>query len=291
MSARPLSPSVAFGCVELLGVVSRNAVTAGGALSLALGAVPAQDVLAAAFELSWVALAPETGLLTPTPKGVRALAAPDGRGRLRMLILDHIDEENPPWVQLAAAGRREVLLQAPKGLCQVFVDAGLAYGDDQDTVIFWDALAARARGIRNAVLTETGRMGERLTLVHERHRTGREPTWIALDSNTDGYDVLSRVSSEDQSRLTIEVKASSQTALTGSFHLSRNEWNLAVESLHHAFHLWDVSCVPPRIAVLDVGQVAKHVPADEGGGVWESARIPFSSFASLFCASLFSPTP
>ena len=291
MSARLLSPSIAFGCVELLGVVSRNAVTAKGVLSLALGAVPAKDVLVAAFELSWVAQSPETGLLTPTPKGARALAAPDDHARLRMLILDHIDVESPPWVQLAAAGRREVLLQAPKGLCQVFVDAGLAYGDDPETVIFWDVLAARARGIRNAVLTETGRMGERLTLVHERHRTGREPKWVALDSNADGYDVLSHVSDEDQRRLTIEVKASSQAALSGSFHLTRNEWDLAIESLHHTFHLWDVSRVPPRLAVLEVGQVAKHVPENEGNGVWETARIPFSSFASSFSAVPSAPTP
>lgn len=287
MNARPLSPSVAFGCVELLRVISRNAVTESGALSLALGPIPAQDILAAAIELSWVSQSPGSGLLIPTFKGVRALAASDDRVRLHMLILDHIDAENPAWVQLAATGRREVLLQAPKGLGQVFVDAGLAYGDDQSTVSFWDALAARARGIRNAVLTETGRMGERFTLAHEKQRTGCEPVWVALDSNADGYDVLSRVSNEDQRRLTIEVKASSQTSLSGYFHLTRNEWNLAVGSLNHAFHLWDVSRAPPHLAVLNVDEIAKHVPIDEGNGVWESARIPFFSFVSSFTP--FSP--
>lgn len=282
MSARPLSPSVAFGCVELLGVVSRNAITAEGVLSLSLGAVPARDVLAAVLELSWVTTAPETGLLTLTLKGAAALAAPDDRVRLRHLILDHLYIESPPWLQLAASGRREVLLQAPKGICQVFVDAGLAYGDDPDTVIFWDTLAARARGMRNAVLAETGRMGERLTLAHESRRTGREPKWVALDSNADGYDVLSRVSNKDTRRLTIEVKTSSQAALSGLFHLTRNEWNLALDSLHHVFHLWNVSTDPPDLAILEVEQVAKHVPSDEGHGVWESARIPFAAFECSF---------
>ncbi len=285
MSTRPLSPSVAFGCVELLGIVARNAVTAGGVQSLALGPVSAQDVLKAAIDLSWVTLVPETGLLAPTPKGARALAAPDDYVRLRILVLDYIDAANPPWVQLATAGRREVLLQAPKGLCQVLVDARLAYGDDQDTVTFWDTLAARARGMRNAALTETGRIGERLTLAYERHRTGREPKWVALDSNADGYDVLSRVSDADQRRLTIEVKASSQRALTGSFHVTRNEWNLAVESLNHTFHLWDVSGLPPRLAVLEIDQLEKHIPENQGSGSWESAMIPFASFAPSFFAT------
>ena len=284
MSARPLSPSVAFGCVELLGVVSRNAVTTGGVLSLALGAVPAQDVLEAALGLSWLAPEPDTGLLAPTPKGARALAAPDDRARLRMLILDHVDAGSPPWAQLAAAGRREVLLQAPKGICQVFVDAGLAYGDDPDAVAFWDTLAARARGLRSAVLTETGRTGERLTLIHEKRRTGRDPKWVALDSNAYGYDVLSRVSGQDGRRLTIEVKASSQASLSGLFHITRNEWWLAGDSLNHVFHLWDVSREPPRLAVLDVDRVAEHVPSDAGSGAWEAARIPFAAFASSFSA-------
>jgi len=199
-----------------------------------------------------------------------------------MLILDYIHAENPPWVQLAASGRREVLLQAPKALCQVIVDAGLAYGDDSDTVIFWDMLAASARGIRNAALTEIGRIGERLTLTHERRRTGREPTWVALDSNADGYDVLSRISDADTRRLTIEVKTSNQVAKSGIFHLTRNEWNLAVDSLHHAFHLWSISGGEPRLAVLHVEQIAKHVPVDEGCGVWESAGIPFAAFSSSF---------
>jgi hypothetical protein len=281
VSLRPLSPSVAFGCVELLGVVSRNAITAGGVEMLALGPVPSRDILAAAFDLQWLSTS-ENGLLAPTVKGERVMSAPNDLTRLRLLVLDYIDVENPPWTQLASSGRREVLLQAPKGVCQVFVEAGLAYGADADTVSFWDALAARARGIRNAVLTETGRLGEKLSIAHETRRTGKDPKWIALDSNVDGYDVLSQVSADDSRRLTIEVKASAQAGLSGLFHLTRNEWNLASESLNHIFHLWDVSTNFARLAVLTPEQVAEHAPTDIGAGEWELARIPFACFESLF---------
>jgi hypothetical protein len=279
--SRPLSPSVAFGCVELLGVVSRNEITVGGVESLALGAVPSRDILATAVDLQWLSTS-ENGLLILSNKGDRVLSAPNDLARLRLLVLDHIETKNPPWIQLASSGRREVLLQAPKGVCQVLVEAGLAYDADLETVSFWDTLAARARGMRNAALVETGRHGERLSIAYEKQRTGREPKWIALDSNSDGYDVLSRVSADDPHRLTIEVKASSQAGLTGLFHVTRNEWNLALESLNHVFHLWDVSSIPPRLAILTPVQVAEHAPADIGTGEWELARIPFATFAPLF---------
>lgn len=278
---RPLSPGVAFGCVELLGVVSRNSVTPGGVLSLSLGSVSPRDILEATIELRWLVIS-ETGFLELAPNGESALSASNDRTRLRKLILDHIDVQNPPWLQLASAGRRELLLQAPSGTRQVLVEAGLAYDDDPETVSFWDTLAARARGMRNALLTETGRVGERLSIAYEKTRTGREPKWIALDSNYDGYDVLSRVSSEDQRRLTIEVKASTQAHLSGAFHLTRNEWCLAEDSINHVFHLWNLGGDTPQLAVLSVDQLAAHVPDDCGEGAWESVRIPFSSFVPLF---------
>lgn len=280
---RPLSPGVAFGCIELLGAVSRQAVTVFGAESLALGSVPSKDILHAALELRWIEPSAD-GLLVTTVKGTRAISAPDDTIKLRLLILDHIDVSDPPWTQLATHGRREVLLQAPKGISQVLVEAGLAYGCDSDTVAFWDTLAARARGIRAASLSETGRTGERLSIEVEHRRTGREPKWIALDSNADGYDVLSRVSMDDPRRLTIEVKTSAQ-GLSGLLHLTRNEWSLATESLNHVFHLWDIRSVPPRLAVLDTETFATHVPIDQGSGEWESAAIPFFAFEPHFSPS------
>lgn len=280
---RPLSPGVAFGCIELLGAVSRQAVTVFGAESLALGSVSSKDILHAAVELRWIEPSAD-GLLVTTVKGTRALSAPDNAAKLQLLVLDYIDASDPPWTQLATHGRREVLLQAPKGVSQVLVEAGLAYSCDSDTVAFWDALAARARGIRAASLSETGRTGERLSIEVERQRTGQEPKWIALDSNADGYDVLSRVSMEDTRRLTIEVKTSAQ-GLSGLLHLTRNEWNLATESLNHVFHLWDIRSVPPRLAVLDTETFALHVPVDQGSGEWESAAIPFFAFEPHFAPS------
>lgn len=279
--SRPLSPGIAFGCTELLGVVTRNSLTSAGILSLSLGSASPRDVLDATFNLHWIEVTPD-GLLQPTVRGERAMAESDDRRRLRILVLDHVEAENPSWLHLAPAGRRDTLLHAPVGVRQVLVEAGLAYGEDEETVAFWDGLAARARGSRDAFLSEIGRRGERLTVNHEAARTGQCPKWVALDSSAEGYDVLSRMSSTDSRRLTIEVKASERPLSSAAFHLTRNEWETALESLNHVFHLWVISAPIPMIAVLSVEQVSGHIPADSGNGYWESVSIPFRAFSSLF---------
>lgn len=277
---RPMSPSVAFGCIELLSVAERYPLRPEAVHSLSLGAVPSQDILDAALDIRWLSVG-EDGLLKPTTRGARALSAPTNRAKLRVLVLDHIDARDPPWLQLATSGRREVLMHTPKELRQIFVEAGLAHNDDSETVIFWDALASRARGARDEALTEIGRTGERLTLEYERRRTGIQPKWIALDSNSDGYDVLSRLNMGDSRRLVIEVKTTIQ-GLAGHFHVTRNEWDVAEDALFHAFHLWDVSSGTPRLAVLGPDQVRAHAPADGGMGTWLSVRIPFAAFGNAF---------
>lgn len=282
--SRPLSPGVAFGCSELLVAVSRNVLTPGGVLSLSLGSAPPRDVLDATVALRWIETNPE-GQLSATPRGMRALAEPDGRRRLRLLVFDHVEAENPPWLHLAPSGRRDTLMHAPAGVRQVLVEAGLAYGDDDETVSFWDGLSARARGARDATLSGIGRRGERLTVEREAARTGQPPKWIALDSASDGYDVLSRISADDPRWLTIEVKASERPVSRAEFHLTRNEWDMAGEALNHAFHLWDLSGPEPLLAVISVEHISEHVPTDSGDGCWESVGIPFRAFSALFTAA------
>lgn len=278
---QPLSPGIAFGCIELLEVVKRNRLTPGGVHSLSLGSVSSTAIYRTCLDLSWLEVQPD-GLLGVTVRGERTSSAVSPQAGLRTMLVDYIDVEQPPWLQLIPYGRRETLLQAPASIRQVFVEAGLAYGDDYETVEFWDGLAARARGLRDGALLEIGRRGERMTLQYERIRTGAEPKWIALESSSDGYDVLSRVSISDTRRMTIEVKASEQGSDFASFHLTRNEWETALASMAHRFHLWSLTAPLPQLTVVTVAQMKAHVPDDAGAGLWEMVKIPFSAFRDSF---------
>jgi len=273
-----ISPGIAQGCFDLLEIADRLplAFSQIPLVFARLGNLPSGKVVESVQELNWLR-AGEDGIAILTPSGARILSLAGYEPRLRQALLDYIDAVRPPWIQNATFGRARVLSFAGSEIAQVFVEAGLAHGMEDEVVAFWDAMSARARGQKNIFLTAIGRDGERLTLTHEKDRTGRMPKWVSIDSNDDGYDVLSVAGPTDLSHLSIEVKATT-IGLAGSFHLTENEWNRALSFPNHIFHLWDISKPVPHLAVLSREDLEPHIPANQGAGSWESVEIPFSIF-------------
>lgn len=281
------SPGLLQGCFYLLEVVSRNTSTAMEIMSgfPKLGVMPPLEVIETTQALNWVS-ANESHVLTPTPTGLRLLLLKSYETKLRQALLDYIEIERPAWLQNASFGRARVLSFTGSEIEQVFIEANLVTSTEDSVVQFWDDLAARARGQRNDRMTEIGRLGERLTITHETQRTGRVPKWTAVDNNADGYDVLSIVSPEDTRFLSIEVKASTQ-GMRGSFHLTRNEWDRAIESPCYTLHLWDIKNIAsPNLAIVPIADITKHIPTDCGVGEWENVAIPFMAFQSHFNPSM-----
>jgi hypothetical protein len=278
----PFSPGVAQGCFELLDIASRLPLSIRQIITSFsyFSAIRSSDITAFAQETGWIRSS-EGGLAVLTPQGMRLLSMAGYEPMLRQALLDHIDSAKPPWVQCAAFGRSRVMSFAGSGVAQIMVEAGLANGYEDEVVAFWDELAARARGLRDASLSRIGREGEKLTIAHEEDRTGQKPKWVAVNSNSDGYDVLSIVGGGDHRSLSIEVKTTTQ-GLASALHLSRNEWEMAQERMAHLFHLWDIKCAPAKLAKVTVEEMSRHVPADTGTGKWEFVAIPFAAFAPQF---------
>ena len=277
------SPGLAQGCFDLLSIASRNTLTFHEIHSsfAYFGSIPASKVVETMQGLRWLR-ANDDGTVGVTPSGSQLLGIVGYEPMLRQALLDYIDVVVPPWVQNASFGRSRVLSFAGSEIAQVFAEAGLAHGTEENVIAFWDELAARARGQKIARLTAIGRHGERLSLTYEENRTGRKPEWVAIENNADGYDLLSIVESDNLRQLSIEVKTST-LGLSGVFHLTRNEWERALESVKHVFHLWDASAnMLPRLAVIEPQEMHAHIPADLGSGSWESVAIPFNAFGSLF---------
>lgn len=278
----PFSPGLIQGCFDLIGIASRNALTFPQIhYSFAyLGGLPSAKVISTVQSLGWLR-ANEEGTASITPSGYRLLKLDGYEPMLRQALLDYIDIERPAWVQNAIYGRSRVIRFAGSEIAQVFIEAGLAHSLEDEVVAFWDAIAALARGQKNARLSEIGRQGERLSIAHELARTGRDPRWVAIDNNEDGYDVLSVVKSDDLRPLSIEVKTSTM-GLTGSLHLTRNEWERAQEAEHHAFHIWAINPDAPVLAILTPMEVQCHIPLNTGSGSWELVEIPFAAFSERF---------
>lgn len=280
-----LSPGLAYSCFELLGIASRNPLTFPQIhTSFAyIGSISTDKVVETTQRLNWLH-SDDKGIAVITPSGQRLLMLSGYRPMLRQALLDYIDIERPPWLQNATFGRSRVLSFAGSEIAQVFVEAELAQGINDEVIAFWDALAARARGQKSDRLTAIGRQGERLTIAYEETRTGRKPKWVAIDNNEDGYDVLSIVASDDARHLSIEVKASTM-GIVGSFHLTRHEWERSAEVDNHVFHLWAIRpSSQPCLAVIAPLEMQSHIPCDLGLGSWKSVEIPFAAFKPHFQA-------
>lgn len=278
-----LSPGIAHGCFELLNIASRHTLELASVASSfpRMGSVASSLVLEAAQALNWI-MSNDAGIAIHTPTGARLYAIQSYQGRLRQALLDYIETLRPSWSELATFGRRKVISFAPPAIQQMISEAGLEDGVNDDVVSFWDAMASRARGMGDDNLTAIGRDGERLTIAHEKKRTGREPKWVSLDSNEKGYDVLSVIDTNDNRPCSIEVKASTQ-GTWGRFHLTRNEWDRALEAENHLFHLWDIAPNKPRLlAVISPEKMGRHIPLNSGGGQWETVAVCFSAFKADF---------
>ncbi len=274
------SPGLVQGCLELLALAPKHRLTFAQVCSsfASLSSLPSAKVVDIAQSLNWVQ-ADEQGCVTLTPAGSRLIGTVGYEAQLRQALLDYIDTERPPWIQNASFGRSRTIAFAGAEVAQVFVEADLADGCSKEIVAFWDELAARARGKTSARLNEIGRAGERLTLQYEHTRTGRSPRWVAIDNNADGYDILSVVGPEDLELLSIEVKTTT-LGQRGSFFLTRNEWDRAVDSAAHVFHLWNLSALQkPILAVVSKDRMAAHIPNDSGDGTWQQVEIPYLSFS------------
>jgi hypothetical protein len=278
-----LSPGLAQSSIELLHLVQRQSLSPEELLKglSRIGGMPVADALSLSQTLNWIQLA-TTGEIQVSEQGHRVCSGANYAEALRVVILDYASIVRPDWLQNAPSGRARVLSYSPPGISQVLVEAEVGSGTTDDVVAFWDGLASLARGQHNDRMLAIGREGERLTLNHEEARTGRVPRWVAIDSNRDGYDILSIVGPGDNSPLSIEVKTSS-IGLSGVVHLTRNEWDLAQDSTTHAFYLWDLSDRKrPRLAVVSIERMAPHIPLNSGDGSWLEVGINFKSFDDLF---------
>lgn len=281
-----LSPGLAQAGIALLDLLQRRPLSAPELLSglPKVGGMSATAALSLADALAWMDIN-DMGQLQVSAAGLKVHGANGYEAALRCILAHYVETQNPDWLQNAVYGRSRVLNFCPAGVRQVLVEAGLAGAPNDDLVDFWDWLAGIARGLQKDHLLAIGREGERLTLIHEEARTRAKPRWVAVDSNQDGYDVLSVKAADDRAFLSIEVKASRGGA-SGTLHLTRHEWEIALDRPIHVFHLWDLSCAPPRLATVEMDEMAVHIPTDAGAGGWESVEIPFKAFESLFSAAL-----
>ncbi len=204
-------------------------------------------------------------------------------GLKRTMLMDYVLTVSPIWANRIPYGRSEAAIFMTKDEKACFSEAGLLSERlDPGIVEWWDTVADKIRAKTQQEQNDTGRIGERNTIQYERDRTSFEPKWMSVDSNLAGYDIQSKVSSDDQSALLIEVKTSTSSLEQAYFHVTSHEWAVAQASSAYVFHLWCLSGKKRLLAIISPEDIFSYIPTNNLSGEWESAKIPFSSFKRNF---------
>lgn len=202
------------------------------------------------------------------------------KDRLRLFVSEWIRLVKPRWVRLIPYGREKLRAALGDDQAQCFREAGLFDAiPDYETLMWWDSLAGLMRGEADAEKMRRARHAERLSLEYERSRLQtlgicEAPSWVALEDNSLGYDILSYDINSDGRvvRRMVEVKSK----LADTIFITRTEWeNVSGADQQSVIHVWDLP--QERLREYRAADVARHIPIDQGAGVWQNIRILLDS--------------
>lgn len=277
-----LSPSIAYGCVDLLDILSRNSdVERSNVQDFPITSVNPTEVVNLLSRIGWVEV-DKSDKVSISDRGTKIQELPLLFNKIRWLILDFLDSEKPEWLTLLSGGRADTMRYVPEEISQTFDECELIEREDVDIVKFWSRLMVIARVQKDMDLSDVGANGELLTIMYEQERTGEQPIWISLDRPGAGYDVRSIISKSNSDALRIEVKMSIKEIKSAYFYISRNQWNCAIKRANFKFYVWSVIGDSSNLAILDPDQIKCHIPNDVCNGEWQSIKIPFVAIRNCF---------
>ena len=196
--------------------------------------------------------------------------------RLCLFVFEWVRLVEPRWLRLVPFGRQRVIRALDIDHAQCFRAAGLFdEAPDDETVQWWDRVAALMRGVSDAEKMKRARLAERLSLEHEQRRVKGlgirdEPKWVSLEDNSLGYDILSY--DRDSERRTVTRLVEVKSKLSDSIFLTRNEWqNASGAAQRTVIHVWDLP--QERLREYRPREIAPNIPLDQGAGTWQDVRI------------------
>ncbi len=270
-----LSVGILYSSRKLLEILSENSLSSQDILSQfkKIYVARTEYVIDICKVCGWIEVT-DSGCFFVTSKGQEILQTPSSTDMLRIQLQHFIYSKKPVWSRVLHYGRSEALQYVPKDVTQCFEEAGLLGTVDSSTISWWENMGAFSRRGIEDKKKSIGNKGELLSIQFERDRIGVNPIWKSFESNFAGYDILSKVSEEDNTSLMIEVKATIGTNKI-TFFITENEWKVALLSKNYLFHVWSLS-QEPTLYILKPCDLEKNIPQNQGKGLWESVRIEYT---------------
>lgn len=249
-----------------------------------VSSINVEDLFDFSQNCGWVCVNENSLTLTLRGKGILNLHNQGLNKELkRTMLMDYVLTVSPIWSNRTPYGRSEAAIFMTKDEKACFAEAGLLSDRlDSSVIEWWDTVANKVRAKAQQAQSDKGRIGEKNTIKYEQERTNSEPKWMSVESNLAGYDVRSKISSEDHSALLIEVKTSTSSLEQAYFYVTSHEWKVAQTSLAYVFHLWCLSGKKRLLAIISPEDIFPYIPTNNLSGEWESVKIPFFSFKSNF---------
>jgi hypothetical protein len=273
-----LSPGVLYSCFELLEITGRYELKYNKYVQNIknINLFRSHEALELNLALGFFQKA-KNGKIVLSAQGSKLNHKKDYGHFLSKALLIYSETFKPYWLKYSLYGREKVLRFCSNEIRQIINEAKLDIGESAETVLFWDKLAEIARDIKKGDNLYIGRLGERISLKYEKERVKAEPTWMAIEDNSAGYDILSIKDVYDEAKVKIEVKTT--MLKNGKFFLTKNEWEEANLSKNYLFYLWNLSQInKPMIGIINKEEVAVHIPKEQNLGEWCQTEIPFSAF-------------
>ena len=215
-----------------------------------LNAAPLEEVLHICQSCHFLKI--ENNFLGLTPSGIQLSNYNDYdyRIRLRSVITEFIKAFKPSWAYMMQFGKAFIKAAGalPTDTKECFAEAGL-FEHDLDVLKEWEIIVRNLKSEEFSRNDEIGLKGEYLTMLFESKRVGSEPRWISRETDAAGFDILSKLDNLNQENLSIEVKASEQTFEEARAHITRNEWNVALNSRNYIFHFWILSSKKQKLFI------------------------------------------
>jgi len=243
------------------------------------GVANTESILEISQKCNWIEI-DDVGMCHLSVKGLIIVNESNIQIKLRAQLKDVIEYYQPAWIHRMKNGRTEIKDYLPTDVRQIFKEAGLFEPWDDELIRWWDILTHTAYSIDSAQKLKIGRTAESNTIKFEQERTHEKPSWVSLESNNLGYDVLSRVSNQNKDAKRIEVKGTKLSLKEAHFYLTRHEWEIGNVTSEYYLYLW-VLRKPLYVIPVPFNDVAKHAPKDQLRGKWTHVKIPFKPFRKL----------
>jgi hypothetical protein len=200
----------------------------------------------------------------------------------RSQLHDLVNILRPEWAAYLTRGRTESVPFMESNIKDIFKQLRLYNEDgtnyDDGAIIWWDKIAGSFYNSINEKKTETGRIGEKMTVYYEQKRTNNEPKWMSVRSDAEGYDILSIVSKSDTSNYCIEVKTSKSK---NKFKITMNEENFLrlKDSKNYALYFWRLhSKDKAELTILKKEDLVKKFPKNSKAAHWELCEFNLDEF-------------